>query len=255
MRLIHRGDLLGVMGSGSSQACLGISRSADYPLPGAERKIALVILTDYPGFNMKVRQRESSRCSRALKRRRLFVGAGRIPKLAQLITKAAVILPFEKALLRGHGIDATFVGHPLLDRTVNMPTRTEAREALGLALNEPVLALFPGSRQQEIDRHIDAFVATAKQLQTRIPSLNVIVSVAQTVALDSNSCPSKLEPALAPELRASRCRPLQERHDDTGSLDRRLSVGGRVSDRPHLICARQAPGKSDQHRPRQRRGG
>jgi lipid-A-disaccharide synthase len=119
-------------------------------------------------------------------------GAGRIPRLAQLVSKAAVILPFEEPLLRGFGIDATFVGHPLLDRAVNMPTRQEAREALNLAQNTPVLALFPGSRQQEIDRHIDDFVATAKDLQRRIPGLQVIVSVAPTVALDQDRCPFRL---------------------------------------------------------------
>src|SRR6185503_20973601 len=90
------------------------------------------------------------------------------------------------------GIDATFVGHPLLDRAVNMPSRVEAREALGLAQNDKVLALFPGSRQQEIDRHIDDFVATAKELQGRVTGLQVVVSVASTVALDSERCPFQL---------------------------------------------------------------
>jgi lipid-A-disaccharide synthase len=112
--------------------------------------------------------------------------------MAQVITKAAVILPFEETLLRGYGIDATFVGHPLLDRATNMPTRQEARETLGLAADAPVLALFPGSRQQEIDRHIDDFVATGKELQRRIPGLQVLVSVAPTVALDSVRCPFRL---------------------------------------------------------------
>src|SRR3954468_24542620 len=92
-------------------------------------------------------------------------GAGRLPKMAQVITKAAVILPFEEPLLRGFGIDATFVGHPMLDRAVNMPTKQEARETLGLPPEAKVLALFPGSRQQEIDRHIDDFVASARELQ------------------------------------------------------------------------------------------
>src|SRR5258706_5236771 len=100
-------------------------------------------------------------------------GAGRIPKLAQLITKAAVILPFEESLLRGFGIDATFVGHPLLDSAVDMPIKAEAREALRVGLNTPVLALFSGSRQQEIDRHIDDFVATVNELQRSVPGFKV----------------------------------------------------------------------------------
>src|SRR2546423_176605 len=56
----------------------------------------------------------------------------------------------------------------------------------------PVLALFPGSRQQEIDRHIGAFVETAQELQSRIPRLRVVVSVAPTVALDTGRCPFTL---------------------------------------------------------------
>jgi lipid-A-disaccharide synthase len=75
---------------------------------------------------------------------------------------------------------------------VNMPTREEARETLELPRDAPVLALFPGSRQQEIDRHIDDFVATAKELQRRIKGLEVVVSVAPTVALDSRRCPFRL---------------------------------------------------------------
>jgi len=152
-------------------------------------------LIDYPGFNMKV--------AAAAKRSGVPVlyyvtpqvwawGAARIPKLARLVAKAAVILPFEEPLLRGYGIDATFVGHPLLDRALNMPTKQEAREALGLPQNMPVLALFPGSRQQEIDRHIDDFVATAREMKRRKPGLQVIVSVAPTVALDSDRCPFRL---------------------------------------------------------------
>src|ERR1700693_3051270 len=190
VELIHRDNQLGVMGF--LEVLKHVPRH--FLLLHAIRKmlergeVALVILIDYPGFNMKV--------AAAAKRAGVPVlyyvtpqvwawGAGRIPKLAELVTKAAVILPFEEPLLRGYGIDATFVGHPMLDRTLNMPTKGEAREALGLAQNTPVLALFPGSRQQEIDRLIDAFVATGSELQRRVPGLQVLVSVAPTVALDS----------------------------------------------------------------------
>jgi len=197
VELIHRDNQLGVMGF--LEVLKHVPRH--FLLLRTIRnmfergEVAVLILIDYPGFNMKVAAAAKSSGVPVL----YYVtpqvwawGAGRIPKLAQLVSKAAVILPFEEPLLRGFGIDATFVGHPLLDRAVNMPTRTEAREALGLAENKPVLALFPGSRQQEIDRHIDDFVATAKELQRRIPGLQVIVSVAPTVALDQNRCPFRL---------------------------------------------------------------
>jgi lipid-A-disaccharide synthase len=197
VELIHRDNQLGVMGFLEVLKHVPrhflLLRNIRKMLESGQ--VALLVLIDYPGFNMKVAAAAKSAGVPVL----YYVtpqvwawGAGRLPKLAQLVTKAAVILPFEEPLLRGFGIDATFVGHPLLDRTVNMPTRVEAREALRLAQNTPVLALFPGSRQQEIDRHIDDFVATAKELQRRVPGLQVIVSVAPTVALDSERCPFRL---------------------------------------------------------------
>ncbi|HET9776309.1 MAG TPA: lipid-A-disaccharide synthase [Gemmatimonadaceae bacterium] len=197
VELIHRDHQLGVMGFLEVLKHVPrhflLLRTIRRMLERGE--VALVILIDYPGFNMMVAQAAKSAGVPVL----YYVtpqvwawGAGRLPKLARLVTKAAVILPFEEALLRGHGIDATFVGHPMLDRAVNMPSRVEAREALGLAQNDKVLALFPGSRQQEIDRHIDDFVATAKELQKRVRGLKVLVSVAPTVALDSGRCPFRL---------------------------------------------------------------
>ena len=161
-----------------------------------ERKeVALVIVIDYPGFNMKAAAAASAAGIPVL----YYVtpqvwawGENRLPKLAKIVTKAAVILPFEESLLRGHGIDATFVGHPLLDRATDMPTKKEARAALGLSDSVPVLALFPGSRQQEIDRHIDDFVESARQTQKAVPDLEVIVSVAPTIELDPSRCPYRL---------------------------------------------------------------
>jgi lipid-A-disaccharide synthase len=158
-------------------------------------EVALVILVDYPGFNMKVAERAKKLGVPVL----YYVtpqvwawGAGRIPKLARIVTEAAVILPFEEEFLRAHGVNATFVGHPMLDRAVNMPSREAARDELGLSSDAPVLALFPGSRQQEVDRLVDDFVATGRLLAARIPSLQIVVSVASTVKVSPERCPFAL---------------------------------------------------------------
>jgi lipid-A-disaccharide synthase len=116
-------------------------------------------------------------------------GAGRLAELARTVTKAAVILPFEESLLRAHGIDAVFVGHPLLDRAQALPTRAEARAALGLPERGEVLALFPGSRAQELERHLDPFVAAGRALAAERPGLAVVVSAAPTVTIDPARCP------------------------------------------------------------------
>lgn len=155
-------------------------------------KVKLLIVIDYPGFNMKAAEAAAEAGIPVL----YYVtpqvwawGEGRLPRLARIVTKAAVILPFEEALLRGHGIDATFVGHPLLDRAGALPDKKTARQSLGLRDDAPVLALFPGSRQQEIDRLLDDFVKTARAVSRHVGDVQVIVSSSKTVSISGDRCP------------------------------------------------------------------
>ena len=153
---------------------------------------ALLILIDYPGFNMKLAAEASAVGVPVLYYITPQVwawGAGRLAALAQTVTHAAVILPFEEKLLRDHGVATTFVGHPLLDRADTLPTRAEARRQLGVPNDAAMLALFPGSRAQEIARHLDVFVATARELERRRPGLRVVVSAAPHVRLNERDCP------------------------------------------------------------------
>ncbi len=158
-------------------------------------RVGLVILLDYPGFNLKV-----AAAARAAGVPVLYYitpqvwawGAGRLATLSSRITQAAPILPFEEPLLRAHGVDATFVGHPLLDRVAGMPSPEEARSRLGLDPVAPVLAVFPGSRRAELARHLEPFLAVATRLQGIIPGLQVVVSVAPTVEIPAAHCPFPL---------------------------------------------------------------
>jgi lipid-A-disaccharide synthase len=158
-------------------------------------RVGLVILLDYPGFNLMV-----AAAARAAGVPVLYYitpqvwawGAGRLATLSSRITKAAPILPFEEALLRAHGVDATFVGHPLLDRVAGMPSPEEARRRLGLDPAAPVLAVFPGSRRAELARHLAPFLEVATRLQGIVPGLQVVVSVAPTVEISAAHCPFPL---------------------------------------------------------------
>lgn len=154
--------------------------------------VALLVVIDYPGFNMKLAAAAKDAGVPVLYYITPQVwawGAGRLSELARIVTRAAPILPFEESLLRQHGINATFVGHPLLDRIDEMPDRAAARQMLGLRESDRVLALFPGSRTQEIDRLLDDFVSTARILESTVPGLRVIVSAASTVTIDPARCP------------------------------------------------------------------
>jgi lipid-A-disaccharide synthase len=157
--------------------------------------VAAVVLIDYPDFNMLV-----AGAARAAGVPVIYYitpqvwawRAGRLDTLARTVTKAAVILPFEEALLRKHGVDVTFVGHPLLDHVGTLPSREEARAQLGIEPDARVLALFPGSRRQEIEHHVDGFAGTARELARRDPSLQVIVAAAPHVTIDPARWPFRV---------------------------------------------------------------
>jgi lipid-A-disaccharide synthase len=159
------------------------------------RQVALVICVDYGGFNLHVAAAAKAAGVPVLYFITPQVWAsrpGRMRSIAENVTKAAVIFRFEEELLRKNGIDATFVGHPMLDRAAAMPTRDAARTELGLAPDARVLALFPGSRRQEIERHLDDFVGTARLLQRDDPRLEVVVSSAPNVTIDPARCPFRI---------------------------------------------------------------
>ena len=154
-------------------------------------EVALVILIDYAGFNMQVAKaaRDAGVPVLYYVTPQVWASrAGRLTKLARVVTKAACILPFEPALLREHGIDATFVGHPLLDRAEHLPTQREAREELNLPLTGELLAIFPGSRASEVSLHLGDFLATATELRRRRPGLNIVVASPPNVMIDAALC-------------------------------------------------------------------
>lgn len=85
------------------------------------------------------------------------------------------LFPFEPELLKQHGIDATFVGHPLAQMIPLEPNHAQAREALGLSSHAPVVAILPGSRQDEVKYLADRFFAAAVLMQRQQPSLQFVV--------------------------------------------------------------------------------
>lgn len=158
-------------------------------------RVKLVVLIDYPGFNMRVAREAKRRGIPVLYYITPQVWAwhkSRVSALRSTVTKAAVILPFEEAFLRGAGIDATYVGSPLIDATQSLPSREAACSALGLDPARPVLALFPGSRAGEIGRHLQDFVATAEVVRAARPEIQVVVSAPPGLIIDADVCPFRV---------------------------------------------------------------
>jgi lipid-A-disaccharide synthase len=142
----------------------------------------LVIPIDYPGYNLRLTRAASRDGIPVLYYIAPQVWAwhrSRARFLARYADRLAVILPFEEEYFRRFGADARFVGHPLLDGVglgrgigIGMP----AGESEGWEL-----ALLPGSREQEVRRHLELFQQAADRLITGRPGLRAAIAAAPTL--------------------------------------------------------------------------
>ncbi len=119
-------------------------------------KPALLVLIDYPDFNLKLAAAAKNERIKILYyvSPQVWAWRGRrVRKIARLVDRMAVILPFEEAIYRDAGLSCEFVGHPVFDEIQEMETDKQAlKKSLGLDGERPLLSLLPGSRPNEIDR-------------------------------------------------------------------------------------------------------
>ncbi len=141
--------------------------------------VDLVLPIDYPGFNLRV--------ARAARRRGIPVlyyiapqvwawRQGRSARLARDADHVAVILPFEVPFLEKAGARVSFVGHPLLELPPVSTSLEDFTARHGLDARRPLLALFPGSRRQEVERHLDVFVEAARRVCERMPEVQPVLA-------------------------------------------------------------------------------
>jgi len=138
----------------------------------------LLILIDFPGFNMHVAsiaKRSNIPVLYYISPQLWAWRPGRVKKLKQLVDHMAVILPFEEAFYREHAIPVTFVGHPLLDEM------QATGPAAAPSPNKPIIGLLPGSRANEIRRILPVQLAAARLLRAENPDLHFILSVAPSI--------------------------------------------------------------------------
>ena len=152
------------------------------------RGAQLVIPIDYPGFNLRLSRRAREDGARVLYYIAPQVWAwhrSRMKELARATDRIATILPFEDELLREAGADARFVGHPLLDLTEATADREALAREAGVDPARPMLAIFPGSRRQEVERHLAIFADAAERVTRERPDVQPVVARAATVPIEA----------------------------------------------------------------------
>jgi lipid-A-disaccharide synthase len=147
--------------------------------------VDLVLAVDYPGFNLRIVGEAHDRGIPVL----YYIGpqvwawkARRARTLAEQADHVALILPFEPEIYEREGGEASFVGHPLVEAPVPDDYELGAlREKLAVEEGAELLAVLPGSRRQELDRHLDLFSDTAREVARRRQGVVPVIAAAPGV--------------------------------------------------------------------------
>lgn len=161
-----------------------LQRTLEHAL--VERRPRVVVLIDYPGFNLRFARTAKRHGATILYYISPQVWAwhrGRVKKMRGLVDRMSVVFPFEEEIYRREGIDVEFVGHPLAEQIGVRSSREEFFRANGFDPSQKLLGLFPGSRRQEIQMIFPTMVRAALRLRASL-GIQVAVGVAPNLSPD-----------------------------------------------------------------------
>ena len=164
--------------------------------------------------------------------------SGRMQTMQRHVTKVLVIFPFEEAIYRTARVDATFVGHPLVDLARAGQPRSSFLRDRGLVPDAPTVALLPGSRRNELERIVPVMVEALPLIRARVPDVQFTVACA----------PNLPDVQFAPLMREDRLVLVHDRSDDViASSDVAVTASGTATvqcalhERPMVVVYRLSP--------------
>jgi lipid-A-disaccharide synthase len=136
----------------------------------------LLILIDYPGFNLKAAQFAKDNYNIKI----LYYitpkvwawNISRLKKIKLYIDHAALILPFEEKIYKKANIKATYVGNPLMDDYPENISKPFLRQKISLEKKSLIIGLLPGSRKTEINNLFEIMIKSAKQISKYLLNRN-----------------------------------------------------------------------------------
>jgi len=158
-----------------------------------ERRPDLVVLIDFPEFNLRLARLAKELAIPVLYYISPQIWAwrrGRVRQIARRVNHMAVVFPFEVPFYETHGVKVSFVGHPLLDMVRVEDSREATLTRLALDIGKRTVAILPGSRREEVSRHLPVLLDAARQLR-RDADVQFLVIRASTV--DRQDLESELE--------------------------------------------------------------
>lgn len=153
-----------------------------------KRRPKFALLLDYPDFNLRLAKQLHKRGIKVIYYISPQVWAwrtGRVKQIKRDVDHMLVLFPFEEKFYREHGVRCDFVGHPLLDELPEAAADREQikfqRSRFGLGDKEIVLGLMPGSRNSEIEHHLETQIRATEILVKKMPQVRPVLMVAPTL--------------------------------------------------------------------------
>lgn len=150
-----------------------------------KNKIQNAILIDYPGFNLNIAKKlkkEGVKIFYYISPQLWAWGSGRVKKVKKLIDEMLVVFPFEQDYYTTRGVNATYVGHPLLERIKNYEfiSKEEFCSKYNLDQNKEILAVLPGSREHEVSLIFPPLIKAAVKIAEKY-DMQIVVGCANTI--------------------------------------------------------------------------
>ncbi len=144
-----------------------------------------IIFVDFSGFNLRLAKKinKSVKTIYYISPQVWASRQGRVGTIRKFIDKLIVIFKFERDFYKRFGVEAEFVGHPLLDIVKPAAPRESVIKEFGLSKSDPIFALLPGSRVSEIRYILPIMLETARLIKEKIPGAQFIIS--KPLILDS----------------------------------------------------------------------
>jgi lipid-A-disaccharide synthase len=143
----------------------------------------LVILVDYPGFNMRlvhIVQKLGIPTVYYFPPSKFATNPDSVSDAAGSITKVAANFASTYEVYKAAGADVEFVGHPLLDHAKPVMSIEQTYEKYGLVPGKPVIGLCPGSRKSELSQLLPVMLKAAKLIHQKHPEYQFVVPVIAT---------------------------------------------------------------------------
>jgi lipid-A-disaccharide synthase len=145
----------------------------------------VALLIDYPGMNLLLAEFLKAQGVPVVYYIAPQVWAwkeGRVKKMRESITKLCVVFEFEVEYFKQHGIEAKFVGHPILEELadLSLPPKSRFLNQHHLPVTQRFIGLLPGSRKQELERIFPEMLVASAMLAQRF-ELKFLLGIAPTI--------------------------------------------------------------------------